>query len=161
MRACTRPGHPPPRPWFTRAARLLAGTCACLMVLTPDVSPGAERDAASFDPETGLRMAQDWDLVRANCTGCHSARLITQQRASRETWLGLIRWMQETQGLWPIPVPIENRILDYLAAQYPPRTTGRRAPLPRSLRPPSGWDDGVTRPGPRSADGAASAPAEK
>ena len=90
---------------------------------------------SDVDKETGLALAEDWELVRANCTPCHSAKLITQQRASRQQWLGMIRWMQRSQNLWEIDTATEDRILTYLATHYPPRETRRRAPLPRHLMP--------------------------
>ena len=52
-----------------------------------------------IDPLTGLKMTGDWQLVRNNCVGCHSAKLITQQSGTESRWLALIRWMQATQNL--------------------------------------------------------------
>ena len=83
----------------------------------------------SIDPETGLIMAPGWDLVKANCTVCHSAKFITWQRGDRDTWESMIRWMQKTQGLWPLSPDVETTILDYLAASYPPGKASRRANL--------------------------------
>lgn len=77
---------------------------------------------------TGLVAAPGWELVRGNCTGCHSAKLITQNRASREGWQSMIRWMQETQGLWDLGEN-EASILEYLATNYAPKEEGRRAKL--------------------------------
>ena len=54
----------------------------------------------AIDPVTGLVMTGDWEIVRANCVACHSARLITQQRGSAQQWLTMIRWMQKKQNLW-------------------------------------------------------------
>jgi len=48
---------------------------------------------------TGLVAAEGLNEVIANCTGCHSAKLIIQNRATREGWVKVIRWMQETQNL--------------------------------------------------------------
>ena len=62
-------------------------------------------------------------------------RLITQSQADRDGWLAMIRWMQETQGLWLLGEQ-EALVLDYLAANYGARPTGRRRPLPPSLMPP-------------------------
>jgi len=87
------------------------------------------------DPVTGLIKAENWELVRSNCTVCHSARLIIQQRASRTGWTDMIRWMQATQSLWQFDGPTEEKILDYLAANYPPSQTTRRLPIPVRLRP--------------------------
>ena len=67
-------------------------------------------------------------LVVANCTGCHSARLVTQNRATKEGWISMIRWMQETQNLWDLG-PNEAPIVEYLAKYYAPEQVGRRAPL--------------------------------
>lgn len=89
------------------------------------------------DPATGLVMDDNWQLVAAHCGACHSTRLVTQNRGSRDTWLYLIRWMQETQGLWPFNEPTEQILLDYLATNYGPLAGSRRAPLPASLLPPN------------------------
>lgn len=93
--------------------------------------------AAERDPDTGLLQLEGWELVRAQCTACHSADLITQQRGSRERWLSIIRWMQATQNLWAFPPATEARILDYLARAYPPARSYRRPPLPARLLPPA------------------------
>jgi hypothetical protein len=74
-----------------------------------------------IDKETGLIVADNWKLVRGNCTGCHSARKFSQQRLSRARWQELIRWMQKNQGLWQFDSDTENKILDYLATYYSPQ----------------------------------------
>lgn len=77
---------------------------------------------------TGLIVAEGFETVRAQCTACHSGKLVAQNRATREGWEEMIRWMQKSQGLWPLG---ENEpvILDYLATNYGPQETGRRANL--------------------------------
>ena len=45
-------------------------------------------DEPPVDPMTGLSMAEDWELVRNNCSACHSTKLITQQRGTAAQWLG-------------------------------------------------------------------------
>ena len=77
---------------------------------------------------SGLVYAEHFDLIRANCTACHSGKLVAQNRATREGWEQMIRWMQETQGLWDLGKN-EPIILDYLAKYYAPQETGRRAHL--------------------------------
>lgn len=89
-----------------------------------------------IDPDTGLKIAPGWLQVRAHCGGCHSHALVTGQRADRQTWLEMIRWMQATQNLWTFPETTEREILDYLASNYPPRANRRRAPIPQALMPP-------------------------
>ena len=75
------------------------------------------------------------NLVRAHCSSCHSERLITQNRGTRDDWERTIRWMQATQNLWPIPPDVEGSILDYLSTHYPPGRAARRPPLHPSLMP--------------------------
>ncbi len=89
------------------------------------------------DPATGLVMDDNWQIVAAHCGACHSTRLVTQNRGSRDTWLHLIQWMQETQGLWVFNEPTEQILLDYLATNYGPLAASRRAPLPANLLPPN------------------------
>lgn len=75
--------------------------------------------------QTGLIYDAHFDIVRANCTACHSGKLVAQNRATRAGWLQMIRWMQETQGLWDLGIN-EPKILDYLAKNYAPTAVGRR-----------------------------------
>lgn len=89
-----------------------------------------------LDPVSGLKMRGDWELVRNNCSACHSTRLITQQSGDAAQWLGLIRWMQAEQNLWQFDPDIEARIVGYLAENYPPQASQRRAPIPAELMPP-------------------------
>jgi hypothetical protein len=90
---------------------------------------------ATVDETTGLIVAPGWQLVRAHCGGCHAHALVTAQRADRQSWLAIIRWMQDTQNLWQFDPATENGILDYLAENYPPEPNRRRAPIPPHLLP--------------------------
>ena len=92
--------------------------------------------SAEVDDATGLILSPGWELVRIHCGGCHSHKLVTGQRADRQTWLDIIRWMQATQNLWQFDAETEAGILDYLAENYPPQPNRRRAPIPPSLLPP-------------------------
>lgn len=95
---------------------------------------------AEVDETTGLLIADGWQTVRVHCGGCHSHKLVTAQRADRQTWLDMIRWMQQTQNLWQFDAATEAVILDYLAENYPPKRNRRRAPIARSLMPPEDPD---------------------
>jgi len=77
---------------------------------------------------TGLVYADGFEVVKTTCTACHSAKLVTQNRASRAGWEQMIDWMQETQGLWELGTN-EPIILDYLATHYAPEEVGRRTNL--------------------------------
>lgn len=87
-----------------------------------------EPASETIDPTTGLIVADELPLIISNCTACHSAKLITQNRATREGWKSMIVWMQETQDLWDLG-PNEDKILDYLARYYAPEKIGRRKNL--------------------------------
>ncbi|MDW3194926.1 MAG: hypothetical protein R8G66_21315 [Cytophagales bacterium] len=78
---------------------------------------------------TGLLDGPGLDMVIRNCTGCHSAKLITQNKATASGWRGTIQWMQETQGLWQLGEN-EEIIVWYLAEFYAPVDEGRRRNLP-------------------------------
>jgi len=78
--------------------------------------------------QTGLVYAEGFDIVRGTCTACHSAKLVTQNRATRAGWTEMIRWMQAKQGLWDLGTN-EPIILNYLATHYAPEEIGRRANL--------------------------------
>jgi len=91
--------------------------------------------AELVDEQTGLIVDSGWELVRAHCGGCHSHKIVTSQKADRQTWLDMIRWMQATQNLWQFDPATEAGILDYLAKNYPPQANRRRAPIPPSLMP--------------------------
>lgn len=77
---------------------------------------------------SGLVVDSGFVQVKGNCLSCHSGKLITQNRASREGWEKIIHWMQETQDLWDLGAN-EAIILDYLAKNYAPQNTGRRPNL--------------------------------
>ncbi len=81
------------------------------------------------DESTGLIVSEYLNLVIANCTGCHSSKLITQFHTDRQGWLEKIRWMQQKQKLWDLGTS-EPKILDYLAKNYPPtEKVNRRSAL--------------------------------
>lgn len=81
------------------------------------------------DVAMGLHLDKNLKFVQAHCTGCHSAKLITMNRFTRDGWKEKIVWMQETQKLWDLG-EAEPPILDYLAKYYAPEERPlRRQPL--------------------------------
>ena len=77
---------------------------------------------------TGLIEGEGLMEVVNNCTNCHSAKLVTQNRMSRERWATTIDWMQETQNLWDLG-DNEEIIINYLITNYPITKKGRRSIL--------------------------------
>ena len=78
--------------------------------------------------QTDLVEGTGRQVVYENCGGCHSLKLVTQNRFTKEGWLQVIRWMQETQGLWDLGAN-EDLILEYLSTYLAPEAKGRRKPL--------------------------------
>lgn len=77
---------------------------------------------------TGFKDDDGLQVVISQCTPCHSAKLVTQNRATKEGWISIIRWMQDTQKLWDLGAN-EDIVVSYLAKNYAPENTGRRAIL--------------------------------
>ncbi len=77
---------------------------------------------------TGLVEADGLMEVVNNCTTCHSAKIVTQNRMNAERWNATIKWMQETQNLWDLGGNQEI-IVNYLVTNYPPIAKGRRLVL--------------------------------
>jgi len=76
---------------------------------TPDVLPeGPGRDETFY-----------------GCTACHGTAIIRQQGMTRERWDETMRVMTEKHGMAAYDGELRALILDYLAANFPPR---RRAP---------------------------------
>ncbi|MFY0604973.1 MAG: monoheme cytochrome C [Flavobacteriaceae bacterium] len=77
---------------------------------------------------TGLKEGKGLMTVVNNCTNCHSAKLVTQNRMNKKRWDATIKWMQQTQNLWDLG---ENQkvIVDYLVANYPVTEKNRRDQL--------------------------------
>ncbi len=53
-------------------------------------------NAKEIDKQSRLIIDKGVEIVKANCTVCHSAKFITFQKGDRDTWLAMIRWMQKT-----------------------------------------------------------------
>lgn len=77
---------------------------------------------------TGFVDGEGLMAVINNCTNCHSAKLVTQNRMSKDRWIATIKWMQETQNLWDLGGN-EEIIVNYLAKNYAPTKKGRREGL--------------------------------
>ncbi len=93
-----------------------------------------EAEAALYKIEDGIHLKsgliadEGYKLVFQTCGGCHSLKLVSQNRATKEGWIETIRWMQETQKLWDLGAN-EEIIVQYLAKNYGIKKKGRRANL--------------------------------
>ncbi|WP_138992402.1 hypothetical protein [Larkinella sp. C7] len=119
---------------ITGLAVVLAGwlTLSALRPATSLPTAAVATDSVKHDPTTGLVVDERLTLVVAQCTACHSSKLILQNRFTRDGWKEKIRWMQRTQKLWDLG-ETEPVVLDYLVKYYGPEQKafdGRRKPMP-------------------------------
>lgn len=110
---------------------ILMGVAAAGTVAAADDVP------APTDPVTGMKVAENWELVRNHCIICHSAQTFLRQRGTESTWTSILEWMQKSGGLWKLDPAIEKSIIHYLATHYGPSGFFRRAPIPATLMPPN------------------------
>ncbi|WP_296384826.1 monoheme cytochrome C [Winogradskyella sp.] len=89
------------------------------------VEEDEDRIESGIHVRTGLVDAEGLMIVVNNCTNCHSAKIVTQNRMNTERWNTTIKWMQETQNLWDLGGNQEI-IVNYLVTNYPPKAKGRR-----------------------------------
>lgn len=95
-----------------------------------DVNPDEDWDKIEngIHLRTGFKDGEGLMTVVNNCTNCHSAQLVIQNRMNEERWIETIRWMQKTQNLWDLG-DNEKVIVNYLVTNYPPKSKGRREAL--------------------------------
>jgi len=99
------------------------------IVQKPETATLAMMDTIKKDTETGLVTDKNLYMVKAQCTSCHSSKLILQNRFTRDGWKQKIRWMQANHNLWDLG-ETEKQVLDYLEKYYAPEATvARREPL--------------------------------
>jgi len=130
---------------FTQLALLFSLAALATLAACGDgqalASSAAANDAAEAPLDDGgfgdLVDAPGSELVVQHCVACHGPRQFLQQRASRDTWRALIRWMQRDHGMAALDEAVEDRIVDYLATHYAPERAGRRQALPAELMPPN------------------------
>ena len=97
-------------------------------VVVQPIEEDEDRIENGIHVRTGLIDAEGLMTVVNNCTNCHSAKLVTQNRMTKERWDATIKWMQETQNLWELGKN-QDVIVNYLVTNYPPIAKGRRMAL--------------------------------
>ena len=68
-----------------------------------------------------LPEKQAWEVVRGNCSPCHSMRLVTQQRLDRNNWEWVMEDMIKKFGATWISPELRAIIVDYLVQHYGPK----------------------------------------
>lgn len=111
------------------------------MVLLADA--GKEKKELPLDPLTGMKMDDNWELVRNNCITCHSAQLFLRQKGTQVTWSEIVKWMQTDGGLWALAPELEEKIVTYLAENYGPGEAYRRSPIPATLMPTNPYESEI------------------
>lgn len=59
------------------------------------------------------------DLVAQHCVQCHAADVITSSGKTREDWMATVSTMIGMGA--PVPESETNKVVDYLAKNFPPR----------------------------------------
>ncbi len=98
-----------------------------LVAVEPDAED-PDRVENGIHIRTGFIDAPGMEETIINCTSCHSAELVIQNRMNKERWHATIDWMQESQNLWDLGEN-EEIIVNYLIKNYPVIAKGRRAEL--------------------------------
>jgi len=99
-----------------------------LIAVAPPEEDDFDKIENGIHLRTGFVEGEGLMTVVNNCTNCHSAKLVTQNRMDAEGWRKTIKWMQETQNLWDLGKN-EDIIVGYLATYYAPGEKGRRQNL--------------------------------
>jgi hypothetical protein len=89
----------------------------------------AQGPAPAFSPKDeqveDLPAGPGRDETFGMCTACHGFKLVSAQGMTREKWDDTLRWMTERHNMPDIQGEDRTVILDYLAAQYPPKAPSR------------------------------------
>lgn len=104
------------------------------LVLVPTTSH-TEDQALVTDPVLVQDSEENWKLVRAHCTACHSSLILKNLRLSRRAWQDVIKRMQTDEGMWELG-ETEPKILDYLETYFGPDTESSSRPGRRALITP-------------------------
>lgn len=105
------------RRWRVRGAALAVSLG--LVALAPVANAQTEETPESLPEGPGR------EETFYSCTACHGTAIIRQQGLTRERWDETMRIMTEKHGMADYEGELRDLMLDYLAANFPPR---RRAP---------------------------------
>ena len=80
-----------------------------LIILFNIINNTYARDNASISDE---------DILKYNCSSCHSLNIIYQQRLSSERWKEIILLMYKENGMEKLEKEYEERLINYLSKNY-------------------------------------------
>jgi hypothetical protein len=80
-----------------------------LIILFNIINNTYARDNASISDE---------DILKYNCSSCHSLNIIYQQRLSSESWKEIILLMYKENGMEKLEKEYEERLITYLSKNY-------------------------------------------
>lgn len=103
---------------------LAAASIAAVMMLPLPPAAAQSADVDEDSPEV-LPEGKGRDETFYSCVACHSTMIIRRQGMTRPQWDAALVWMTERHGLPAIDEPDRSLILDYLAAKFGPKPTGR------------------------------------
>lgn len=106
----------------TRA--VAAGALGLFLALAPAAGAWGQEES----PED-LPTGKGRDETFYGCTACHGFALVRQQGMTRDRWNETIDYMMERHNMPEPDAADRELILDYLAAQFPPRQRGRPNPF--------------------------------
>ncbi len=99
-------------------ARLSSLVCAAGLALAAASLPAVAQEDPDEALLNSLPEGPGKEETFYACHGCHSFRLVLQQRLSRPHWDETLDWMVEEQGMPEIEGGERDLILDYLETHY-------------------------------------------
>jgi hypothetical protein len=107
------------RSWLGFAGLL----AAVILASAAQAQPAAfsPRDEQVEDLPAGPGREETFGL----CTACHGFKLVSSQGLTRAQWDDTLSWMTTRHNMPDVQGAERDRILDYLAATYPPRAPSR------------------------------------
>jgi len=116
--------------WPPRTAPALPRATAPAAPATPAATPERPPVGEHGDTVETLPEGPGREQTFYACAACHGTAIVKQQGMTRVQWDASIDWMIERHGMAKPDQAERDVILDYLAAQFPPRARrGRDNPF--------------------------------
>lgn len=105
---------------MTKYICLLILTVVCSLKISSATASGKSITQKAYkrvDEESGMIIAPNWELVKYQCSVCHSITVVIKNSGNKKEWEETIKWMIATQGAWDLSDAWEP-ILGYLSSNY-------------------------------------------